>query len=489
MGKTYMKYTRNEANFKDDRRKTKYIANSFNALSIISRRSKKRIIVLSLMTVAIVLNILIAVFAIRSQISLTQELVIKNVGVGDMNVFTVETVAQPTTNTKLGQNTTYTAVKESITKAEECVNNVAMNSQYIGIETIVENNDYIVQETKFNKSDTTTEPTPHNIEVKSLTSDKNAPLIDIEENILEHEHVFDEYGDCIGEEGEKCDATTYTKWLDFQYIDGEQYELTGIGAATSCDIIIPSYYGRLPVTSIAPRAFFGCTNLTSVVVPDTVTTIENSAFNRCTNLTSVTIGNSVTKIGNSAFHGCSSLTSVIIGSSVANIGYGAFSNCCNLTAVAIPNSVTTIESDAFLNCSSLTAITLGNSLINIGYEAFKNCETITTLSIPSSVINIGRFALSGCNNLTSLIVESGNAKYHSAGNCLIETASQTLIAGCKNSTIPTDGSATKIGIGAFRNCSSLTSIAIPNNITSIEDCAFSGCTSLRLIKSMWFIIF
>ena len=199
---------------------------------------------------------------------------------------------------------------------------------------------------------------------------------------------------------------------------------------TERELILPSY-----ITKINQYAFYRCTGLTSVTIPDSVTSIGSDAFYRCTGLTSVTIGNSVTSIGGGAFAGCTGLTSVTIGGSVTSIGGGAFAGCTGLTSITIPDSVTSIGGGAFMNC-------------------------------------IG---------LTSIIVVEGNSKYHSAGNCLIETATKTLLSGCKTSEIPSDGSVTSIGTAAFRGCTGLTSITIPDSVTSIGYEAFYGCSGLTSI--------
>jgi len=160
----------------------------------------------------------------------------------------------------------------------------------------------------------------------------------------------------------------------------------------------------------------------------------------------------VVSIGDEAFRECTSLTSVTIPESVTSIGVNAFYYCISLPSVTIPNGVTSIGNVAFCVCSSLTSVTIGNGVTSIGYEVF-----------------------SYCSNLASIKVETGNLTYDSRDNCnaIIETATNTLIAGCLSTTIPE--SVTSIGDNAFFGCHKLTSIDIPNSVTSIGYQAFRDC--------------
>ena len=163
--------------------------------------------------------------------------------------------------------------------------------------------------------------------------------------------------------------------------------------------------------------------------------------------------------------------------SVISIGDWAFQDCSTLTSITIGNSVTSIGDEAFRSCSSLTSINIPNSVTSIGNGAFYWCTSLTSITLPNSVTSIGDGAFNGCSSLTSIVVESGNTMYDSRENCnaIIETASNTLIAGCQSTIIP--NSVTSIGDYAFEDCSSLTSLTIPNSVTSIGGRAFSGCSS------------
>ena len=199
-----------------------------------------------------------------------------------------------------------------------------------------------------------------------------------------------------------------------------------------------------------------------------VTSIGDFAFSLCSGLTSVTIGNSVTSIGDSAFHGCSGLTSVTVDKN--NGKYDSRDNCnaiidtstntlivgCKNTI--IPNSVTSIGRFAFHGCSGLTSVTIGNSVTSIGDGAFY-----------------------GCSGLTSVTVDKNNGTYDSRNNCnaIIDTSTNKLIVGCKNTTIP--NSVTSIDSYAFGGCSGLTSVTIPNSVTSIGEGVFSGCSGLTSV--------
>ena len=263
----------------------------------------------------------------------------------------------------------------------------------------------------------------------------------------------------------------------------------------SGNVVIPAsvtYNGiTYSVTSIGSSAFWECTGLTSVTIPNSVTSIGEYAFSRCTDLTSVTIGNSVTSIGQNAFDGCSKLTSITIPESVTSIGEHAFEGCnyitsvtwnaknCNsynfgsqVTSFEFGNEVEVIPSDLCRGMTKLTSVTIPNSVTSIGKYAFKYCRSLTSVTIPNSVTSIGDHAFFGCTGLTSVTIPNS-----------VTSIGERAFDGCSGLTSVTiPNSVTSIGAHAFRACSSLTSITIPNSVTSIGDWAFLVCSGLTSIN-------
>ena len=235
------------------------------------------------------------------------------------------------------------------------------------------------------------------------------------------------------------------------------------------------------VTSIGRACFSNCNDLTSLEIPNSVTAIEEYAFDWCSGLTSLTIGNGVISIGEKAFRGCSSLTSLNIPNSVTSIGEEAFSWCSGLTSITFSNNITHIEEGTFRGCEALTSITIPDGVTIIGQSAFQKCSALTSVTIPASVTSIGKYAFHDCSSLATLVVEEGNTIYDSRNNsnALIETATNNLLVGCMNTTIPND--VISIDDEAFYNRSGLTSINIPNSITSIGNQAFQWCNDLNIV--------
>lgn len=215
----------------------------------------------------------------------------------------------------------------------------------------------------------------------------------------------------------------------------------------------------------------------NVVIPESVdylgityrvTSINYNAFSNCSNLTSITIPKSVIYFYSFSLSGCSNITSIKVENN--NPKYDS-RNDCNAIIETATNTL-------IAGCKNTI---IPNSVTSIAGGAFRGCNSLATLTIPNNITSIGGGAFYGCSGLTSITVESGNSKYDSRNDCnaIIETSSNTLIAGCKNTTVPNE--VTSIGANAFGGCVSLTSIDIPNSVTSIGESAFSLCSGLTSI--------
>ena len=232
-----------------------------------------------------------------------------------------------------------------------------------------------------------------------------------------------------------------------------------------------------------------------VIIPDSVThkeatyhvtDIESRAFEFSNQMTSIDIPNSVVYIGDYAFGSCEQLTGITIPNGVKQIGIMTFFGCTKLAYVKIPNSVTRIGREAFGYCIGLISIEIPNGVTSIENMAFKECTSLTSIEIPKNVTDLGSGIFSGCNNLTTMKVAKENKVYDSRNDCnaIIETHTNTLVAGCGTTVIP--NTVSEIGEMAFDCHDNLTLINIPNNVKKINDFAFSesGLTSVKIPESV-----
>lgn len=289
---------------------------------------------------------------------------------------------------------------------------------------------------------------------------------------------------------------------------------------------IPAEINGLPVVGIGELAFADKTQITSVSIPNSVVSIGNSAFKGCTSLTSMTLpfvgaafnGTENTHFGyifgasgygangdfvpaslkevvitgesgiaDNAFRYCRNITSITIPDSITRIGDSVFWGCSSLTEVTIPSGVTSIGNSAFCYCESITNITIPDSVTSIGERAFENCTGLKDVNIGNGVTAIGRYALNNCKSLTSVSIPFvgatpngtenthfgyifGASSYRDNDSWVPPSLKEVIIRGGNS-----------IGYSAFFDCPHLTSITIPDSVTSIDACAFFDCIGLTSV--------
>lgn len=255
-------------------------------------------------------------------------------------------------------------------------------------------------------------------------------------------------------------------------IDSLIYQTNGDGTASVTDCTDSSGSVEIPssitvdgtpytVTSIGNYAFFNCTSLTNIIIPNSVQTIGGYAFTDCTKLTNITIPDSVTSIGNRAFVDCSSLTNIIIPDSVQTVSEGSFAGCNSLTEIQVDSANSNYQSiEGVLFSKNLTLLyaypagktnpsySIPNAVKTIGDYAFSNCNRLETVNIGKECTSIGEGSFAGCNSLTQIFIPD---------------------------------SVLSIGNNAFFSCKSLKEIIIPNSVSSIGEYAFLYCKSLNKV--------
>lgn len=265
--------------------------------------------------------------------------------------------------------------------------------------------------------------------------------------------------------------------------DGESLTLTGYTGKETV-LHLPEEVNGLPVTALTSTAFYGNKTVEEIHLPKTVKTLPPFALAACPKLKILTVdaqnpsfrseGNCILS-GNILRFGC---TGSVIPAGTEEIGDYAFYGCDGLTEIALPSSVRKIGAFAFAFCDAMESVRLEEGLTAIGESAFYYCTALTSLSLPSTLATCETGAFAATTSLASLSVAPGGA-FISAGNCLIKAEDGLLIAGCRESVIPADGSVKEIGVEAFYGCIYLENITIPASVRAIHKDAFSACYKLK----------
>jgi len=292
-------------------------------------------------------------------------------------------------------------------------------------------------------------------------------------------------------DGNEDDEPFTDEYLIFTELEDGTYSVkAGNTLKMPIDLVIPGEHNGKAVTAIDSDGFMYCSDLESVIIPDSIKTIGDHAFDHCEKLVSATVGNGITSIGNYvfycctslvnvnipegvktigdyAFYYCKSLTTINIPESVKSIGRKAFRACYGFESIIIPGSVDSIGEEAFASCQNLKSINIGNGVKTIGASAFSTCKSLTSVTIPGSIESMGEYAFEYCKGLKSVIICEG-----------VESVSRYAFQYCEALSSVDLGSVKTIGEEAFKFCKSLESVIIPDSVKTIGEEAFDHCEAI-----------
>ena len=247
------------------------------------------------------------------------------------------------------------------------------------------------------------------------------------------------------------------------------------------------------VTSIPSGAFYGCTALKTFIIQDgknDLTFVSGISGYPAIPIQTLYIGRNTYHTGGNyggygaatPFANLTTLTSVTIGNNVTSLYDGYFQGCTGLTSISIPSSISSIAPSLFYNCSNLANIDIPNTVTNIGNLAFYN-TAFTSFTIKNTIDTIGSSVFNGCKSLKTFIIQDGknDLTFVSGISGYPAIPIQTLYIG--RNTSQADGNYGGYGTTPFANLTTLTSVTIGNNVTSLYDGYFQGCTGLTSLTS------
>ena len=245
---------------------------------------------------------------------------------------------------------------------------------------------------------------------------------------------------------------------------------------------------------IGELAFYGCTSLKTIKIPDGIYTIYRSAFADCSNLITVILPDTMKRFEPMAFYNCISMANINMPGSVNYIARQTFYNCSRLTNIELPEGVTYIGAETFYGCKNLISINIPDSVTTLESSVFKECSSLTSIEIPNSITTLSNSLFSNCSSLKTVILPDSITKINNSAfygcSCLtnieipssVDYLGDSAFNGCSSLTnIKIPENVVSLNSAVFNGCRSLTNITIPNSITSIGDYAFSGCSSLSNI--------
>lgn len=301
----------------------------------------------------------------------------------------------------------------------------------------------------------------------------------------------------IGVKIDACaEAGTY-EGFEYSYVEGEGGIITKY-AGNAVNLEIPSRIDGVRIVKIGNGAFWGCTSLESVRIPESIWRIADGAFVNCRNLTQVNIPKSVGSIGERVFEGCDSLEGIYVDTENENLcsldgvlfSKSMYTLICFPAAHAntvycIPENVGSIDTCAFCGAKNLNAVEIPESVTEINFGAFWDCSSLKQIKIPKNVEYIATTPFEGCDSLTKIEVDEENDVYCSLEGVLFNKEMTELIycpSGYPNISYCIPSQVKKIRNYAFERCNRLMHVKIPENVTVIGDEVFEECSSLTTVE-------